>query len=289
MARVAEDIADRACLDDLARIHDGRAVRHLGNHAHVVRHEDDAHAAAGLAAQAAQQVEDLGLDRHIERRGGLVGDEHGGAAGKRHGDHYALAHAAGHLVRIVGGAALGIGNADALKGIHGYRPRLAAALARVLLHGLGDLIAHRVERVQARHRLLEDHGDLVAAYRPHGGVVERGEIEDLSRAASQQDFACGDTAGRLDEPHQAEAGDRLAGPGFADDGQRLTTAQIQVDAINGTDGSALRVEPRLETLDADDFVRLKAVHRPRSHSGLHRTTSPAEPQAQILACYTISL
>ena len=48
-----------------------------------------------------------------------------GLAGQRHGDHDALAHAAGHLVRIVGGAALGIGDADALQRVHGDLPRLA--------------------------------------------------------------------------------------------------------------------------------------------------------------------
>ena len=36
-------------------------------------------------------------------------------------------------------------------------------------HDLGDLLAHGQQRVQAAHRLLEDHADLVAANRPHRG------------------------------------------------------------------------------------------------------------------------
>jgi hypothetical protein len=50
--------------------------------------------------EVAQQVEDLGLDGDVERGGGLVGDEQARVAGERHGDHDALAHAAGELVRV---------------------------------------------------------------------------------------------------------------------------------------------------------------------------------------------
>ena len=39
--------------------------------------------------------------------------------------------------------------------------------------GLGDLLADRVHRVQRRHRLLEDHRDLVAADALHLAVAER--------------------------------------------------------------------------------------------------------------------
>ena len=49
--------------------------------------------------QLAEQVEDLRLDGDVERRGRLVGDQELGIAGERHGDHDALAHAAGELVR----------------------------------------------------------------------------------------------------------------------------------------------------------------------------------------------
>ena len=47
------------------------------------------------------QREDLRLDRDVERRRRLVGDQQQRIAGQRHGDHHALAHAAGQLVRIV--------------------------------------------------------------------------------------------------------------------------------------------------------------------------------------------
>jgi len=36
------------------------------------------------------QIEDLGLDGHIEGRGGFIGDEQAGAARQSHGDHHPL-------------------------------------------------------------------------------------------------------------------------------------------------------------------------------------------------------
>ena len=48
---------------------------------------------------AAHEVEDLGLDRDVQRRGRLVGDEELRVAGEGHGDHHALAHPAAELVR----------------------------------------------------------------------------------------------------------------------------------------------------------------------------------------------
>ena len=51
-------------------------------------------------AQAVDEVEDLRLHGDVERGRRLVGDEQLRIAGERHGDHHALALAAGELVRI---------------------------------------------------------------------------------------------------------------------------------------------------------------------------------------------
>jgi hypothetical protein len=47
-----------------------------------------------------EQLQDLRLHGDVERRGRLVGDQQVGLVGERHGDHHALALAAGELVRI---------------------------------------------------------------------------------------------------------------------------------------------------------------------------------------------
>ncbi len=52
------------------------------------------------ALQVLQQVDDLRLDRHVERGDGLVADDQLGLRGERAGDADALALAAGEFVRI---------------------------------------------------------------------------------------------------------------------------------------------------------------------------------------------
>ncbi len=74
------------------------------------------------------QFQNLGLDGHIQRRGRLVGDQQPRVAGEGHGDHGALAHAAGKLVRILVEALLGVGNARP-----GAADRWCACALRALL------------------------------------------------------------------------------------------------------------------------------------------------------------
>jgi hypothetical protein len=90
MVRCGEERLDGRLLDHLAAVHHHHSTRRLGHHAEVVRDEHDG--GAVLALQRGEQVEDLRLDRDVERGGRLVGDDDGGAEDQRHGDHHALAH-----------------------------------------------------------------------------------------------------------------------------------------------------------------------------------------------------
>ena len=115
------------------------------------------------ALQLGEELEDLRLHRHVERGRRLVGDQHVRVAGERHGDHHPLALAAGELVRVGVDAALGLGDADERQELDDPRPRLRLREAAVEAQRLGELGADPVERVERGHRLLEDHGDLLAA------------------------------------------------------------------------------------------------------------------------------
>ena len=112
-------------LDDLAGVHHHHPVGARGDHAEVVRDQDHRH--LQVAAQAVDQVEDLRLDRHVERGRRLVGDQQLRRAGERHRDHHALAQAAGELVRVVAEPLVGPRHADELE--HLARPRAAPASA----------------------------------------------------------------------------------------------------------------------------------------------------------------
>jgi len=80
---------------------------------------------------------------------------------------------------------LGLGDAEQLEHVDGAVEGLAAALALVEIDRLDDLVAHRVDRVERGHRLLEDHAEIVAAERPHRHGVELGEILHLPVAAAE--------------------------------------------------------------------------------------------------------
>ena len=165
MERVAEERRHVGLLDDLAGVHDRHAVAHLGDDAEVVGDQDDRR--PGLVAQVAHQVEDLGLDRHVERGRRLVGDEQLGLAGEGHRDHHALRHAARQLVREGLQAPLRVGDADHPEQLERARLGDLALDVAMDLQDLFDLLTDVPDRVERRGRLLEDHRDPVAADLAH--------------------------------------------------------------------------------------------------------------------------
>src|SRR5581483_11742339 len=73
VARLAEDLLHRAGLDDLPGVHHRDPPAGLRDHREVVRDEDDAE--AELLAERPEELEDLVLDRHVERRRRLVAED----------------------------------------------------------------------------------------------------------------------------------------------------------------------------------------------------------------------
>ena len=182
MLRRGEQRLDRRFLDDAAGVHDRHAVGHLGDDAEVVRDEQQREAQSFL--EIAQQVEDLRLDRHVERRRGLVGDEERRPAGERQGDERALAQPARELMRILAHAPLRLGYADGREQLDRLLPRVRARRASVNAQRLLDLIPDRVDRVERGHRLLEDEADLGAAHVLHLALGQRQEIPSLEENLS---------------------------------------------------------------------------------------------------------
>ena len=144
-------------LDDLAAVHDDHLVGDLGDDAEIVGDHDDRH--PELFLELVHQLEDLRLRRHVERGRRLVGDHEVRLVDQRHRDHHALAHAARELVRIVVDALLRVGMRTDF--ITSSAARRASLLRDVVVHEhrLLELPADLLDRVQRRHRILEDHRD----------------------------------------------------------------------------------------------------------------------------------
>jgi hypothetical protein len=73
MARRCKHRFAYAFLDTFASVHHQHTVGHFCDHAHVVGDEDHAH--LHLVLQSADQLQDLRLNGHVQRRGGFVGNQ----------------------------------------------------------------------------------------------------------------------------------------------------------------------------------------------------------------------
>ena len=266
-----EGLLHGPALDDLAGVHHGHLVDHLRHDAEVVGDQEDRH--PELLAEVLHQLEDLGLHGDVERRRGLVGDQELGVAAQRHPDHHALAHAAGHLVRVVPHPLLGGGDPDEPHHLERAGLRLLVADVLVEPHRLGDLLADREDRVQRGHRLLEDHRDVVAADLRHRVLVERREV-----LAVEDDVRAGlDAAGRVDELHDRERGDGLAASGLTDDAERAALRDREVDAVDGPDQAAVGLEPGAEVLDREQVAHGLAFRGGVAARAWRRRPSPPSP------------
>ena len=188
--------------------------------------------------RSSSSVEDLGLDRDVERGGRLVGDQQLRLAGQRHRDHHALAQAAGQLVRVVveplaAGAAGRPGRALG-------RP-LARGLARdapaVQAHRLGDLLADRHASGSAR------------SSGPGRPSRSRRRGPRASRARGSADQVAARRAGSLPPTMRPpggssrmidSAGHRLAAAGLADEAERLAGVDVEGHAVDRVHDRAAR-------------------------------------------------
>ncbi len=143
MARRAHHRVARARLHEAAAVEDGHVVGDVGDHAEIVGDQQDRH--PGLVLEPGQQGENLGLRGDVEGGGRLVGDQERGFQDQRHGDHGALAQAAGQLERVGPQGAMRVGEADPGESLLGPGIGLLAVCPGMDPQRLADLVAHRVE------------------------------------------------------------------------------------------------------------------------------------------------
>jgi hypothetical protein len=220
-----------------------------------------------------EQVQDLGLHRHIERGHRLVADDHLRLEHERPGDRDPLALPAGELV----GPPVG--------GHRGVEPhRLEHLVDPFLLLGVGAALpdAQRLRddvldlsaRVQRRDRILEDElqpgADLAQLL-----AAERGEVDPLEEHVP---------AGRRRQLHDGAAGGGLAAARLADESQRLALAHVKADARHGVDGATLGLELDDEVFDAQEHV----IAEVRGAGAGHQASLPASTSTSSSASSTCS-
>ena len=183
MPRVLEHRAARTDLDDLSEEHDGDAMTHSLDDRHVVRNEKVGE--AELRLQVKQQVDDLRLDRHVERRDGFVGNDDFRVERERARDGDPLPLATGELVRIT--LCVVRRESDVLQ-----KPRdplfgLASLRDAMHVERLGDRESDGEARIERGKRILEDHLD-VAPDRPDLGGRQARNVAAAEFDASTRDI-----------------------------------------------------------------------------------------------------
>jgi hypothetical protein len=242
MQWLLEQSIDIGLLDPFPRIHHDDPVGGLGYDREVMRDQDDGR--PELLLQGEHEIEDLCLDGDIQRGRRFIGNEDLGIARQRHGNHRALTHAAGQLMRIFVGALRRVGHADAAQHLHGLFPRRRFRQVLMKLHRLADLSADGEHRIERRHRLLENHRDVVAADRAHLRFVEPEQIA----APIELDRTADDPAGRIgNEPHHGKRRHTLAAAGFTDDPHCVARTQRKREVVDCFDdpepGKEVRPQP----------------------------------------------
>jgi hypothetical protein len=152
MQRPIVEIALARDLDQLAEIHHRDAVADVLHHGKVVSDEQIGEAEALL--QVLQQVHDLRLDRHVERRHRFVADDQVGIDRQRAGDADALALTSGELMRITPRVLRQ--QADHVEQVLDARLALGLGVKVVHRHRLGQDLAHRHARIERGVGVLED-------------------------------------------------------------------------------------------------------------------------------------
>ena len=241
MGGVGVDLGGAADLAHLAQVHDHDPVADVLHHRQVMG--DEQHGQAVAALHVLQQVQDLGLDGHVQRRHRLIADQHLGIERQRPGDADALALAAGELVRAPG---------PVLR-LHPDRVhQLVYAVTAprpdvVTPHGqaLGYHVADPAAGVERGDRVLEDHLQVG----PNPAKVLTLEAGEILTGVDHL------TRGDVDQADDGSGDGRLAAAGLTHDPEGLALNDVEAHLRHGVhDTLAARGKVHHEILDPQQHV-----------------------------------
>ena len=168
----------------------------------------------------------FGLDRYVQGGRRLVGQQDLRLTGQGDGDGYALAQAAGELVRPGSQSRRRIGHTDRAEQVDGPTLGRGGVKAQVVTQVLGELSAHVEQGVEAGRGVLPNHGDLPAAH----------ARQPASRRAPKLLAPVTDAPGHLQggrqEAQDGQGGQRLAAPALATDPEHLAPPEREVHPVD---------------------------------------------------------
>lgn len=137
MPRAVKNVRTLSLFHDHAGIHDRDILRQIRHNAQVMGDNDNG--CIMLLLQILDDIQNLPLDSHIQRRRRLVADQKLRVTGKGDGDHDTLAHTAGKFMRVLLHPLLRLRDADHTQHFHRF------LLRRFFIHVLmGHQIFHNL-------------------------------------------------------------------------------------------------------------------------------------------------
>ncbi len=143
----------------------------------------------------------------------------------------------------------GARDADEAQKLDGAGARFGLLHAAVVDQRLADLVADAHDRVQRRHRVLEDKADIAAAHLAQFLVRHLLQVVTIEarRALGNLDLV-------RQQPHQAQHGEALAAAGLADDAERLALVDVEVDTIDHDRRAVPAVDLDGQAADIEQFL-----------------------------------
>ena len=191
-----------------------------------------------LRLEVLHQVDDLRLDRHVERRHRFVGDDERRLEDERARDADALALTAGKLVRVaIDEVRVEADDAhDLLDALVGFPTAREAKVPQWFAHDVADGHAW----VERRVRILKDHLHVL----PQPAELLASQVREVGA------FEVNVAGGGRQEANDDAPERRLAAPRLADQAERLPGRDGEIDAIDGVDDAASeQAATRREVLD----------------------------------------
>ena len=157
-------------------------------------------------------------------------------------------------MRVEPDTSLGVGDADRAKQFDGLCLGFLLGDVAVRADHLGDLVADAVDGVQCAHRVLEDHGDLLAA-----DVAQLVVVETVDLLAAILDRAGDPGVGGTGQAGKCLRGNAFSATGFADYRQHLARGEIERDAVDGFDDTVFGGEADPKVVDGQDRAHAGAA------------------------------
>jgi hypothetical protein len=178
------------------------------------------------------------------------------------GDHHPLRHPPAELVGVVARARPRRRDPHAAEDLDHPLPQGLPRLRQVQRHRFQHLYAHAEHRVQRGTRVLEDHGDVLAA-----DVGQRALVEGEQVLAAEPHLAGDAAGGTADEAQDRLGGQRLARSRLADEADDLAAPDLKGHVVHGTEGPVLRAELDGQSPHVQDRLGARGGHASAACAG----------------------